>query len=77
MRPVKAEALIQAVETHPENIVYVSIDDVGVDYQKDTWKAGGRKQGKVVKRYWSFIDKIENILYNTSIKKKEGELWGH
>ncbi len=54
MRPVKAEALIQAVETHPENCVYVSIDDVGVDHQKDTRKEGGRKQGKVVKRYWSF-----------------------
>lgn len=44
MRPVKAEALIQVVETHPENIVYVSIDDVGVDYQKDTRREAGNRE---------------------------------
>ena len=45
---IKEKALIEAVETHPENCVYVSIDDVGVDHQKDARKDGGRKQGKVV-----------------------------
>lgn len=32
------KALIEVVETHPENCVYASKDDVGVDHQKETRK---------------------------------------
>ena len=45
---IKDHALIEAVETCPQTCVYVSIDDVGVDHQKDARKDGGQKQGKRV-----------------------------
>lgn len=45
---IKDLSLIKNTETHPENVVYISIDDVGVKHQKDTRKNGGNKEGKNV-----------------------------
>ena len=53
--------LVRATEVNPDNAVYVSIDDVGVDQQKDKRKNGGLKTGKV----------IENTVIH--VQSKEGE----
>lgn len=68
---IKVEALIEAVETHPENCVYVSIDDVGVDHQKDTRKEGGKKQGKVVENTVVHIQTPEECYLLTAIGMKK------
>lgn len=68
---IKEKALIKAVETHPENCVYVSIDDVGVDHQKDTRKDGGSKQGKVVENTVVHIQTKEGCYLLTAIGMKK------
>lgn len=68
---IKEKALIGAVETHPENCVYVSIDDVGVDHQKDIRKDGGRKLGKVVENTVVHIQTPEGCYLLTAIGMKK------
>ncbi len=68
---IKEKALIEAVETHPENCVYVSIDDVGVDHQKDARRDGGRKQGKVVENTVVHIQTPEGCYLLTAIGMKK------
>lgn len=68
---IKEKALIEAVETHPENCVYVSIDDVGVGHQKDARKDGGRKQGNVVENTVVHIQAPEGCYLLTAIGMKK------
>lgn len=68
---IKEKALIGTVETHPENCVYVSIDDVGVDHQKDIRKDGGRKLGKVVENTVVHIQTPEGCYLLTAIGMKK------
>lgn len=68
---IRDKVLIEAVETHPENCVYVSIDDVGVDHQKDTRRDGGRKQGKVVENTVVHIQTPEGCYLLTAIGMKK------
>ena len=53
---IKDKNLIQNTETHPENVVYISIDDVGVKHQKDTRTNGGSKDGKNVENTVIHVD---------------------
>ena len=53
---IKDTNLIKNTETHPENVVCISIDDVGVKHQKDTRTNGGSKDGKNVENTVIHVD---------------------
>lgn len=68
---IKDHALIEAVETCPQTCVYVSIDDVGVDHQKDARKDGGQKQGKRVENTVIHIQTQQECYLITAIGMKK------
>lgn len=68
---IKNEKLINDTEISAENCVYISIDDVGVDHQKDTRKNGGTKHGKVVENTVIHIQDSVGEYVLTAIGMKE------
>ena len=68
---IKDSKLINDTELSPDNCVYVSIDDVGVDQQKNTRKDGGSKDGKVVENTVIHIQSKEGTHTITAIGMKK------
>ena len=58
---IKNIDLINDTESSSDNCVYIAIDDVGVDKQKETRKDGGSKEGK----------RVENTVIH--VQSKEGQ----
>lgn len=68
---IKDSKLINDTELSPDNCVYVSVDDVGVDQQKNTRKNGGSKDGKVVENTVIHIQSKEGTHTITAIGMKK------
>lgn len=68
---IKDSKLINDTELSPDNCVYVSIDDVGVDQQKNTRKGGGSKDGKVVENTVIHVQSKEGTHTITAIGMKK------
>ena len=67
---IKDSKIINDTELSPDNCVYVSIDDVGVDQQKNTRKDGGSKDGKVVENTVIHVQSREGVHTITAIGMK-------
>jgi len=67
---IKDPKLINDTELSPDNCVYISIDDVGVDQQKNTRKDGGSKDGKVVENTVIHVEAKEGVHTITAIGMK-------
>ena len=63
--------LIEMIEYDPNDCVYISIDDVGVDHQKDRRKDGGSKNGKVVENTVIHIQSREGEYTITKVGMKQ------
>ena len=68
---IKESKMINDTELCPDNCVYVSIDDVGVDQQKNTRKNGGTKDGKVIENTVIHIQSREGKYVITAIGMKK------
>ena len=68
---IKDSKLINDTELSPDSCVYVSIDDVGVDQQKNTRKNGGSKDGKVVENTVIHVQSKEGVHTITAIGMKK------
>ncbi len=68
---IKDSKLINDTEISPDDCVYVSIDDVGVDQQKNTRKDGGSKDGKVVENTVIHVQSKEGVHTITAIGMKK------
>lgn len=67
---IKDRRLINDTETDPDDCVYISIDDVGVNHQKDTRKNGGTKDGEIVENTVIHVQSKEGVYIITDVGMK-------